>query len=238
MLGGPQWGIFNQTGEPYIVAESTADLSYARDYLISDAPQTQGAFMSYNKVQVPFDAKVGFLTNQTRFQLLPMLDALVASLQLVSVVSPEVTYPSANLIHYDLRRTATKGKTLILVVVWAREVRIISGVSPTSTQSTNAATPTQSGQVQPTPATGTVAQQINANNGVPTSATLGPDGLPTDPTDYPPTSAGTLTITFPATGQSSTGPGGNVIAPALPPPVTSSTGPDGLPNDPTDFPPS
>ena len=152
MLGGPQWGIFDQTGAPYIVADSTADLGYARDYLISDAPQTQGAFMSYNKVQVPFDAKVGFLTNQTRFELLNTLEPLVASLQLVSVVSPEVSYPSANLVHYDLKRTAIKGKTLILVIVWAREVRIIAGMQPQATQSTNAATPTQSGQVQTIPA--------------------------------------------------------------------------------------
>jgi hypothetical protein len=179
LLGGPLWGIFGQTGAPIIVADSVNDISYARDYLLSDAPQEQGAFMTYNKVQVPFDAKVGFLTSQTRNELLNTLEPLVASLELVAVVTPEVSYPSANLVHYDLKRTARNGVTLILVIVWAREVRIIGQAPPTVAQSTNAASPTQSGQVQTIPAGNATIEDITISSGGQTLSSGPPTPLPT-----------------------------------------------------------
>ena len=65
-LGGPQWGIWDQNGQPLLVADSVSDIEYAHDYHISDYPQEQGAFESYNKVQMPFQAKIGFFVSQTR----------------------------------------------------------------------------------------------------------------------------------------------------------------------------
>lgn len=151
LLGLPQWGIFGANGQPILQADSVFSVEYARDYKISDAPQEQGAFMSYNKVQVPYTAKVGFLANQLRYNFLATVEPAVASLGFVSVVMPEFTYKNANLVHYGFRRSARAGKTLILFEVWAEEVRIVGSPQPAQTQSTNAATPTTSGQVQPTP---------------------------------------------------------------------------------------
>src|SRR5579863_7924011 len=171
MLGGPQWGIFDQSGKPLILADSVYDVDYQRDYRISDYPQEQGAFMSYNKVKVSFDAEVGFLTSQTRFQVLNMIEALAASLNLVAVITPETSYPSANIVGYRLRRASREGMTLVLIIVKLKEVRIValaatlsgqiagspagSGLAQRSdanasaiTQSTNAASPTSSGQTQ------------------------------------------------------------------------------------------
>ncbi|MDE2426340.1 MAG: hypothetical protein KGO96_10590 [Elusimicrobia bacterium] len=125
--GSPQWGIYDQSGNPVLTVDSVADIEYARDYVISDYPQEQGGFESFNKVQTPFIAKLGFLISTTRQQFLSTIEAANASLQLVSVVTPEVTYPSGNITHYGFRRTQKNGVTMIRVEVWVEEVRIIAG---------------------------------------------------------------------------------------------------------------
>lgn len=147
-FGAPQWGIFSQGGAPILTVDSVASIDYARDYHVSDYQQEEGAFASYNKVRVPFQAKAGFLIGPSRVEFLNSIEAAVASLQLVSVITPEISYPSANLTHYSFRREARNGKTLIRVEVWCEEIRILAGNPPNNAQSTNAATPTQSGQVQ------------------------------------------------------------------------------------------
>jgi hypothetical protein len=151
-FGPPQWGIFSQDGGPILTVDSVADVEYARDYRISDYPQEQGAFQSYNKVQVPYQAKLGFYIAESRAQFLNAIEAAVKSLDFVTVVTPEIRYPSANLTHYSYRRDVRSGVTLIRVEVWCEEVRIVSAIVPSNPQSTNAATPSQSGQVQPIPA--------------------------------------------------------------------------------------
>lgn len=149
LFGPPQWGIFGQDGTPILVADSVGRVEYARDYHVSDYQQEQGAFASYNKVQVPFQVKMTFLVGPSRIAFLNNLNAAVASLQLVTIVTPEISYPSANLTHASYPREARNGKTLIKVDIWAEEIRIISGDPPNNAQSTNAASPSQSGQVQP-----------------------------------------------------------------------------------------
>lgn len=163
-FGPQQWGIFTQDGAPVIVHDSVASVEYARDYRISDYPQEKGAFQSYNKVKVPFQAKVGFLISETRRDCLQALEKVVESLDLVTVVTPELSYPSANTIHYGFQRTLRSGVTLIRVDVWCQEVRIIGAPVPGVTQSTNGATPTESGQVQAVPADSTTGDSTQHAN--------------------------------------------------------------------------
>lgn len=151
LFGPPQWGIFGQDGSEILTVDSIASVEYARDYQISDYPQEKGAFESYNKVQVPYQAKVGFYIGPSRFDFLNAIEDAVASLDFVTVVTPEISYPQANLTHYSYRREARNGVTLIRVDVWCEEVRIVAEAAFESTQSTNAAPATQSGQVQSTP---------------------------------------------------------------------------------------
>lgn len=184
VFGAPQWGIFNQSGSPILTVDSVNDVEYTRDYQISDYPQEQGAFQSYNKVQQPFRAKVGFLINQSRFAFLNAVEAAVASLNLVSIITPEISYPSANLTHYGYRRTSRAGVTLILVEVWCEEIRIAGppqlGTAQTTSntpppgppQTTNGATPTQSGQVQGDPATQTTVSGGASSTGTATTITI------------------------------------------------------------------
>ena len=159
VFGPAQWGIWNQNGNPVLTADSVASVEYARDYQISDYPQEEGKFESYNKVQVPYQAKVGFFIEQDRYDFLNSVEAAVASLNFVTVVTPEIQYVQANLTHYSYRREAHSGFTLIRVDVWCEEIRIPSQpaqngqIASGATASTNAAAPAQSGPVQGTPTT-------------------------------------------------------------------------------------
>ena len=137
-FGPQQWGIFSQDGQPVLVSDAVGGVEYTREYAISDYPQEQGAFESYNKVQIPFQAKVTLLSSLTREQLLSTLESIVYSLNLVAVVTPEVSYPSANLTRYSLRRTARNGVTLIAVDLWCEEVRQDAGSQTSSVSSQDA----------------------------------------------------------------------------------------------------
>lgn len=143
-----QWGIFDDTGTPIIEADAVASIEYGRDYRISDYPQEEGAFASYNKVQLPYEAKVGFLIQETRENFLNEIESLLASLDLISVVTPEVTYASANLTHYNYRRTQRNGVTMILVEVWCEEVRVTAARALSNAQSTNGQPTQQNGAAQ------------------------------------------------------------------------------------------
>jgi hypothetical protein len=123
------WGIWGLDGTPVLLTDATFSVEYSREYSISDYPQVSGAFQSYNKVQHPFDAHVEFLISAARVQFLQNVEQAVASLALVTVVTPEIQYPSANLTRYGFRREASAGVTLIRVEVWCREVRITAGAA-------------------------------------------------------------------------------------------------------------
>lgn len=129
LLGKAAWGIYSQNGYPVLEVDSVADVDYSRDYDLSYYPQEQGSFETYNKVQKPFQAKLGFLINQTRVSFLQSVEAAVASLELVTVVTPEVSYPSANLLHYGYRREQKRGVTMIRVEVWCEEIRLTAGTN-------------------------------------------------------------------------------------------------------------
>lgn len=143
-FGVPQWGIFGSNGQVILDANSVLAVEYARDYNVSDYPQEQGAFQSYNKVTVPFLAKVTFIITDTRTRFLARIEEAVKSLEFVSVITPEKTYPSANLTHYDYRRQK-ENQTLIDVTVWCREVRIAGQTQLTNTETgaTNIGSSTQ-----------------------------------------------------------------------------------------------
>lgn len=121
-----QWGIFAQNGEPIIIGDAVDAVQFTRDYQLSEYPQERGAFTSYNKVQVPFQAQVSFLIARTRQNFLLSIESAAGSLQLVSVYTPEIQYPSANIIHYSYRRDSRSGVELIRVDVWVEEVRVWS----------------------------------------------------------------------------------------------------------------
>lgn len=75
------------------------------------------------------------------------------SLPVYSVVTPEVSYPSCSIVHYDYRREARGGATLIRIDVWLAEARIAPPPQFSQTTAASGADPVNTGPVQATPPT-------------------------------------------------------------------------------------
>ena len=188
-----QWGIYDDNGDPVITADTVVEVGYRREYRISDFPVEEGSFASYNKVQTPYDVRVTFAIGGSvsdREAVLIQIGAACASLDLYSVVTPEFTYPQANVTHYDYRRTARRGLGLMEIEVWVEEVRQVAAGQFTPAQSDNAASPANGGTVSSSAADGpqaaTVAQQSTvsataADGPQAPGATLAPEPPPAPP---------------------------------------------------------
>lgn len=120
---GPQWGIFDDSGSPVAVPDTVVSVDYRQDYKISDYPVEQGGFESYDKVTVPYDARVRFAVYSDRAGFLEAVASAAASLDLYTIVTPDAVYSDANIVHVDYTRSTRNGVSQVLVDVWLEEVR-------------------------------------------------------------------------------------------------------------------
>jgi hypothetical protein len=155
-MNNEQWGIYYQ-GYPVVVADSVISLEYRQDWRIVDYPMEQGAFQSYNKVQMPFTERIRLVkggSDWDRQNFLNQIAAAAASLNLYEVITPDSYYSNVNIHHYEYRRTATEGKTLLAVDIWVTEIRQTVVPAYMNTASPSGQDPVQTGAVQPqTPVT-------------------------------------------------------------------------------------
>jgi hypothetical protein len=143
-----------------LVPDSFIEVNYYRETVISDYPQEQGAFTTYNKVQTPFgiDLVISkgtpldsiFATkSSSKNEFLKKIDSMVAGLVNYDIVTPDAIYRNLNLTAYDYSRTATEGAELLLINLKFRQVRTTAGVVFKNTINPNDNDPTQTGTVQP-----------------------------------------------------------------------------------------
>ena len=176
-----QWGVYDQYGSPLIIGDSVMGFDYRNETKNSTYPIEDGGFQSYNKVQVPYDAKITFAIDGDvveRSTFLQDCDALARSTQLVNVVTPEMTYVNANATRCEYSRTRDNGGvSMIQVTMFFEEVR--QGVTATFTNTTNPSDQdaAANGTVQPTdqnppptPATPPSQFQIQTGTGLNTNA--------------------------------------------------------------------
>jgi hypothetical protein len=150
IFANPQWGIY-LNGVPVVVADSVVSLEFKQEFALSDYMVEQGGFDTYDKVYIPFSARVKFTagSESSRTALLTSISAVIGDLNFYDVVMPEAIYPSVNFKHQDFKRTATSGLGLLSVEVWVEQVNVASGASLTSTQSPSGTAQTNGGTVQP-----------------------------------------------------------------------------------------
>lgn len=153
-LFGTKWGIINKTGTAVLTPDSFVEFDYKEERKIPNYPIESGSFQSYNKVALPFDCRMTVTCSGNKSMKKPAflaaIEKLMASLELVTVVTPDGNYPNCNLIHVDYRREARQGATLIIAQLWFQEVRIAQAAAlPTSAPS--GAANVSNGQVATTP---------------------------------------------------------------------------------------
>lgn len=172
----PAWGIYKD-GDIAIAADSVLKIEVKASSRISNAPQEEGAFQSYNKVQAPFEVRVSVTKAGAESERAAFLDALEASkqsLDLYDIVMPEKSYLNANLTSYSFPRSARQGVTLLTVELLFEEVRQASAPVFTTTAGGGApavpaianpkrpsgADPVSAGTKQPVPPTVAQAQPV------------------------------------------------------------------------------
>lgn len=146
-----QWGIFNG-GVPVVFADSAISFSYKQEWAIADYPVEQGAFETYDKVNIPFDARFKFAAGGNDSNRQSFLDSIAAvatdKTTLFTVVTPEEVYPNVTVSHYDYPREAAKGNGLIQADVWCLNVMVNTANNFQSTQAPSGTTPINDGTVQ------------------------------------------------------------------------------------------
>ena len=170
---GPQWGIFNDAGAPVFVGNAVVGVDYRQSNRVADYPIEGNSFASYNKVASPWDLRISFAVDgstgfghyltgeqallgpQNRFLFLAELDQAVMSTKLYNVVTPEFSYTSANLVHYDYRRQSRGASSMLIVDVWCQEIRHAALPEFSNTKVPSGAAAVNGGSVQMSPVTGT-----------------------------------------------------------------------------------
>src|SRR6185312_12186285 len=155
-----EWGIF-QNGKSVLISDSVVSVDYRKEWHISDYPIEQGNFESYNKVRMPYDARITFSkggTDSDRNEFLTTIESISASLELYDVVTPEFTYVNANISHFDYQHTSINGVGLLAVTIWLQEIRATaaSAFSKVETAEPSGAKPLNNGVSQSLPASSTV----------------------------------------------------------------------------------
>jgi hypothetical protein len=165
-LIAPSWGIYNNAGAVALDPDSFIGIEFHKDYDIPTYKIEQGGFASYNKVTNPFTARVTMAIGQTtalRAGFLSAVAALCDSTDLVTIVTPEVSYPSANISQYEYRRRESNGSTLLVVELMIQEIRISTDTMFSSTAAPNGAGQVSGGTVQPTTPSASAISSYNAN---------------------------------------------------------------------------
>jgi hypothetical protein len=123
-----QWGLFDENDEPLVDADTVLNVEVQTDAHVSNYPQQDGAFASYNKVQMPTSIKITYAVangDDSRFDLIDKLDIARRSLKRYLLGMPEYSYPSVNVTHYGFRREIRQGIKLLRVEVWCEEIRVL-----------------------------------------------------------------------------------------------------------------
>ncbi len=148
----PRWGIYDQNGRVVLPVDSVVAFEYRGESRLSGYPLEQGAFSTYNKVQMPYDIRMrvtcGGDGQMGRSPFLATLEYLKASLALNTVVTPDTAYTGANLTNYDYQRTSRNGVTLLTVDLMFQEVRETATAVYSSTTKPSGADTVGTGAVQ------------------------------------------------------------------------------------------
>lgn len=143
---GSEWGVFDDSGNRVLFPDTFLGIEFKNDERQSDYPVEAGGFQSYNKVDTPYDARVrmaigGDKVSRTIF--LQQCDTMLHSINLYTVITPEVSYATASLVNFMYKRETKNGATLLTVELWFKEVRetatlaIFSGQNPASADATS-----------------------------------------------------------------------------------------------------
>jgi len=165
--GAPHYGIYDSQGASEVLTgyTSVVGFGFQRDMSIPTHPIEQGGFASYNKVALPFGAKLRYTVNgdasgdQAIADFLTKIEKLTQDTNLYEVVTPEYSWPNVSITHHDHNRSSQNGYSMLTVDVWLQEVRQADAAQFSNSSTSANATNTQSPDGQATVQSGNVQTQ-------------------------------------------------------------------------------
>jgi hypothetical protein len=122
----PAYGITNSSGSAVVQFDSAVEFDVDADSAINSHPIEQGQFAAYNRVQEPI--KIGLLlacqgktassasgAQSIRTSFISTLKALRQGTQVVTISTPDASYPNMTLKRFSYKKTADRGA----VTIWA-----------------------------------------------------------------------------------------------------------------------
>lgn len=149
-----QWGLYDQSGLPAVIADNVQSLEVALEAQISDFPVENGGFASYNKVIRPFDVRVAMTKGgsvEDRQAFVQQVQDAWQSLDLFNVITPEVVYLDVNVVGVRRLVESDRGVGLMMLDVSLRKVRQTGRLAFTSTAQPASAGVSNNGAVQAQP---------------------------------------------------------------------------------------
>lgn len=146
-----QWGLYDQSGLPAVIADNVQSLEVALEAQISDFPVENGGFASYNKVIRPFDVRLAMTKGgsvEDRQAFVQQVQDAWQSLELFNVVTPEVVYLDVNVVGVRRLVESDRGVGLMMLDVSLRKVRQTGRLAFTSTAQPASAGVNNNGAVQ------------------------------------------------------------------------------------------
>lgn len=151
-----QWGIYDSANAKVLDPDSVMSVAYDAEFRIADFPIEEGGFESYDKVALPYHARVvltkgGNIADRRAF--LTAIEEIRADLNLYNVVTPERSYLNANIARVSIDRSREQGANLITAEIILQEIRQNATATFTASQP-SAADVVSGGPVQATAADG------------------------------------------------------------------------------------
>lgn len=182
LFSQPEWAIYKQAEQTpevnddgvetvTVVADRQAvvkpdsflEFGYRNEYSVSDYPLQEGGFASYDKVANPYEVVLRMSkggSKQERKKFLDALDAIVGTLDLYDILTPEKTFIGVNVLRYEIARRGNRAAYFFTEVdLYFREIRTVTAtysntaVITENAQNPSAAPVTNVGTVQGQPTT-------------------------------------------------------------------------------------
>lgn len=152
VFGTPEslWNVFLD-GVQAFDFQSIAGFGYSQEWAIATYPTDDGAFFSYDKVQLPFSCRLRVTsggTEEERQALIEEVTAAANTLNLYDIVTPEKVYPNCNVDRLVYDRTAERGAGMIVIDITFQEIRSSQASAFSNTQQPGSAGQQGVGNVQ------------------------------------------------------------------------------------------
>jgi hypothetical protein len=172
------WGVFDADNNLVLAPDSIREFDVRAEWRVSNYPVQQGSFATYDKVTMPAEysvrmAKGGSVDERQAFQ--SQVEAVAASTNLFTIVTPEESYSNVNVTRYEISRKEAAGAFFLVI-----DLFFIQIIEVAAQYSTTANTPDLSNAKDasaiPNAPQGTVQAQPVSSTGIATA--LSTVGIP------------------------------------------------------------